>query len=112
MTWDDLVAEAQALGYAVELVDYCEGPDSPGLLGQGLGVCIYGKRVIRIREALRPEDRAWILAHEIDHARIAVDGGDRVAQRALDDAHYADPEVVAAKLRINEYLYPTPPEDA
>lgn len=68
-TWEALVAEATALGYAVELVEYCESHLSPGFLGAGLGVCIYGPRLIRIREKLREEDRCFVLEHELDHAR-------------------------------------------
>jgi len=70
--WDELVVQAAALGFTVELVDYCESVDSPGLLGAGLGVCIYAKRAIRIRRALRDNDRCFVLEHELDHARGVV----------------------------------------
>lgn len=102
MTWNDLLAQAQDLGYTVELVDYCEGPDSPGMLGQGMGVCIYSKKVIRIREALREDDRCFVLRHELDHARN--DDKPREFHRALDAEHYG--EDLARRQAITDYLYP------
>lgn len=103
--WDALVAEAAGLGFTVELVEFCESADSPGLLGQAAGVCIYPKRVIRVRRALRPEDRAFILDHEIGHARIHAEGGGRAEQRAHDDAYDADPATVARREAMNGYLF-------
>jgi hypothetical protein len=100
--WDELVREADELGYRVELVEYCESADSPGLLGAGLGVCIYAKRIIRVRRALREEDRCFVLEHELDHARNA--GAGREWHAELDrkvHVDHADQHRV-----IDDYLYP------
>jgi len=102
--WDELVVQAAALGFTVELVDYCESVDSPGLLGAGLGVCIYAKRAIRIRRALRDNDRCFVLEHELDHARGVVAGADRAYHERLDAGfHEHHDERHSA---IARYLYP------
>jgi hypothetical protein len=102
--WTALVELAAALGFTVELVEYCESPDSPGLLGAGLGVCVYVKRVIRIRQAMREPDRCFVLTHELDHARGFIAGAGRDYHAGLDRAHTAAHE---ARLRaIGEELYP------
>lgn len=85
--WDDLIARAHALGFTVELVEYCESADSPGLLGAALGVCIYAKRLIRLREKLNPEDRCFILAHELEHAEA---GPDREVNAEIDRRYHAE----------------------
>lgn len=97
-----LVAEANAVAYTVQLVEYVESTDSPGLLGQGLGVCIYDKKVIRVREALRPEDRVWVLRHELDHARN--ENKPRVVHEKIDrDFHHKNAD---RHLTVAGYLYP------
>lgn len=102
--WKALVDQATALGFTVELVGYCESADSSGLLGAGLGVCIYAKRLIRIRRALRPDDRCFVLEHELDHARGAIAGIDRHHHAALDvDFHTRH---AARHHAIAGYLYP------
>ena len=102
--WAMLVAEATTLGYTVELVDYCESSLSPGLLGQALGVCIYASRLIRVREALRPADRCFVLRHELDHAHNA--DRPKVWHRELDARHHREhaPQLEA----INQWLWPNP----
>lgn len=72
--WLQLLARADDLGYSVELVEHCESIDSPGLLGAALGVCIYGKRVIRLRRELTEADRCFVLRHELEHAAIGRPG--------------------------------------
>lgn len=97
--WEELVAEAAELGYTVELVEYIESADSPGILGAGMGVCIYARRLIRIRERLREADRCWVLEHELLHARSPRDP-------AVDWRHYRDEAAKARKRMIADYLYP------
>lgn len=104
--WPALVAEAAGLDYSVELVEYVESADSPGLLGQGLGVCVYDKRVIRIRKALRDEDRCFVLRHELEHARHA--DADRAFHVALDRRFHA--EHADRHREIADYLFPIPDE--
>jgi len=102
--WAELVATAIELGFTVELVEYCESADSPGLLGQGLGVCVFDKRIIRIRRALRPADRCFVLGHELDHARGVIAGVDRAHHDQLNHDFHADHE--ARHRTIAAYLYP------
>lgn len=85
--WEDLVARAHSLGFTVELVEYCESADSPGLLGAGLGVCIQAKRIIRLREKLNLEDRCFVMEHELEHAEV---GPDREANREIDVRWHAE----------------------
>jgi hypothetical protein len=67
--WDDLIAEAEQLGYTVELVQWVESADCPGLLGMAEGAIIYAKKRIRIKQTLSETDRVRVLAHELEHAR-------------------------------------------
>lgn len=101
--WRDLVGEAGRLGYQVELVEYCESAESPGLLGAGLGVCIYDRCVIRVRRALNLADRVWVLRHEIGHARI---GHNVEINRRYDARWHTDPVVLERHRTIGDYLYP------
>lgn len=78
--WAALVAEAEALGYTVELVEHCECADAPGILGFRVGVCIPRVRRILVREMLCEEDRVTVLRHELLHAQGAgheIDQGPR-----------------------------------
>ncbi len=100
--WSALTQEAQCLGYKVELVEYCESSDSPGFLGAGLGVCIYGKRIIRIRNALREADRCFVLTHELEHARNSA--ADRAIHHEIDRRHYE--RHLKRRQAISDYLYP------
>jgi Zn-dependent peptidase ImmA (M78 family) len=67
-TWEEMLDEAEALGFRVEIVEYCESADSPGLLGAALGVCVHDKKLIRLREKLNLADRCFVLRHELEHA--------------------------------------------
>jgi hypothetical protein len=100
--WDKLVATAADLGFSVELVEYCESSESPGLLGAALGVCIYDIRLIRIRQALHATDRCFVLEHELDHARN-IDAEAHV-HAELDKRFHSEYE--ARHQTINEYIYP------
>jgi hypothetical protein len=81
-TWDELAAEADALGYEVRLVEWVECGETPGLLGQASGSIHYGSRTIRIRESLGEAHRLQTLAHELEHARDPDNG------EAIDEAWY------------------------
>lgn len=102
--WDALVQEAADLGYSVQVVEYVESAESPGLLGQGLGVCLYGSKVIRVREALQPEDRRFILVHELEHARH--DDQPRAWHNVLDAQYHARTDTLVRQEAIANYLWP------
>jgi Zn-dependent peptidase ImmA (M78 family) len=100
LKWDSLIERAHAAGFTVELVEYCESADSPGLLGAAMGVCVHRKKIIRIRERLNAADRCFVLAHELEHAEA---GPDRATNIAIDDRFYAEQhEMVEA---ISDRLY-------
>lgn len=102
--WDALVGRAASLGYSVALVEFVECSDAPGMLGQALGVCLYGPRIIRIREALREDDRCAILRHELGHAEFDYEGA--WWHEAYDLTYRASRETRMCHERIAGYLWP------
>lgn len=103
-SWDALVARAAGLGYEVQLVEYAESAESPGLLGHGLGVCLYGSKVIRIREVLREDDRRFVLTHELEHA--ANEDQSRAWHDVLDAQYHARSDTMKRHESIAAYLWP------
>lgn len=84
--WELLLAQAATLGFRVEIVEYCESADSPGLLGAALGVCVHAKKIIRLREKLNLPDRCFVLRHELEHAAI----GPGPANALIDERWHTD----------------------
>jgi hypothetical protein len=65
---DRLVRQARELGFRVEFLPFCEDTETPGFLGQILGVVCEERKAIKIKIARRTEKQICdTLAHEIDH---------------------------------------------
>lgn len=66
-----VVLELRTRGWSLELREYGEDHETPGLLGQIRGVTVWGRRAVKI--ALRPHDSLADLAdtfeHELRHVR-------------------------------------------
>lgn len=72
------IANARAIGWAVELREYCEDAETPGLLGLYAGVCVHSRKAIKVRTAgMSVEQIAAIIEHEIEHALGAERATDR-----------------------------------
>jgi hypothetical protein len=69
LTWDELVDEARALGYEVELREFLESAEIPGLLGTRLGNCNARMKRILVTSRLTERGRCMVLEHELEHAR-------------------------------------------
>jgi hypothetical protein len=76
-----LIDRAHALGWTLELKEFCEDAETPGFLGSRLGICVMSRKAIKIRTSGRTQ--AQIVAaieHELRHATGTEEAGD-------DDAH-------------------------
>lgn len=71
------IAKARAIGYAVELVDFCEDHETPGFLGHFAGVCVHARKAIKVRtKGMSRAQIAAIIEHELEHAGGAERGTD------------------------------------
>lgn len=72
-----LIDRARALGWTLEMKEYCEDAETPGFLGARLGVCVVSRKAIKIRTGGRtPPEIAAAIEHELRHAAGADHAGD------------------------------------
>lgn len=72
------IDHAKAQGWIVELREYCEDSETPGFLGQYVGVCCHDRKAIKVRTTGMGVDQiVAVIEHELEHASGKKKASDR-----------------------------------
>ncbi len=76
-TLKPLSERARALGWTIELKQFCEDGETPGFLGQIAGVACHARKAIKIKTHQQSEETvAAVIEHELRHVEGADHAGD------------------------------------
>lgn len=64
------VADIEAHGYMVEFREWCEDPETPGLLGMYGGVTVHSRKAVKVKtHGVDDATLVGVLRHELEHVK-------------------------------------------